>query len=552
MGMIRAIVIGMVVAALPISAASQAPVAHWRFDESAGPVAFDAAGEHHGFVSGSVTLGVAGVDGGAIQLARSGSGHVNFGDILNFQGASFSIALWMRSTDTADDNCLASRHQAGFPNGYLLCINQSGAGGAYGGAGKAWFAISDFTPGAQPVSTTTINDGLWHHIVLVHEIGVSTRIHVDGLPAEDSRVLGSMSAPQAPFVIGGVTYATPTGTYDGLIDDVQVYDRVLADAEIQFLLENAGTPLGRASAKWAPWLAANGGNGNFYRVVPFASAIRWTHARSAATDLAGHLATLTSAGENTFVHGLLADARYWSIADGRSFGPWIGASDETTEGDFRWISGEPWSFTAWAAGQPDNAGDEDYVQYFGPTPDQPATWGDSVNIPAVSSATLAFAAESEFRIAAAAERPQTGNRYFLVSRQDGSGLTWLAADRLARELGTHLADIADAAENAWLWQTFGDGENRHLWIGLNDRKTEGDYRWTSRAAVTYTNWYVGEPNNLLEEDGVFLLSTQFGSGGFWNDGQLTATSYGNGQILALIEFEDRIFGSGFEAAPRTP
>jgi hypothetical protein len=130
MCMIRAIVIGMVVAAIPIGAASQAPVAHWRFDEAAGPVAFDAAGEHHGFFSGSVTLGVPGVDGGAIQLARSGSGHVNFGDILDFQGASFSIALWMRSTDTADDNCLASRHQSGFPNGYVLCINQSGTGGA--------------------------------------------------------------------------------------------------------------------------------------------------------------------------------------------------------------------------------------------------------------------------------------------------------------------------------------------------------------------------------------------------------------------------------------
>jgi hypothetical protein len=385
---------------------------------------------------------------------------------------------------------------------------------------------------------------------VVHEIGVSTRIYVDGLPAEDSRVLGSMSAPQAPFVIGGVTYATAAGTYDGLVDDVQVYDRALVDAEIQFLLENAGTPLGPKSLRWTPWLAGDGGNGHFYRVVPFASAIRWTDARSAATDLAGHLATLTSAGENAFVHGLLADERYWRIVGGQSFGPWIGATDEVVEGNFSWVSGEPWGYTAWAAGQPDNGGNEDYVQFFGPTPDRPATWNDHGNDPTATGASIAFAAESEFRIAAAAERPQTGNRYFLVSRQDGSGLSWLEADRLARELGTHLADIADAAEDAWLWQTFGDGENRHFWIGLNDRKSEGDYRWTSGAAVTYTNWYVGEPNNFLDEDGVFLLSTQFGSGGFWNDGQLTATSYGNGQILALIEFEDRIFGNGFEAALR--
>ncbi len=107
-----------------------------------------------------------------------------------------------------------------------------------------------------------------------------------------------------------------------------------------------------------PWLAGDGGNGHFYRVVPFASAIRWTDARSAATDLAGNLATLTSAGENTFVHGLLADERYWRIVGGQSFGPWIGATDEVDEGNFSWVSGEPWGYTAWAAGQADNGGND--------------------------------------------------------------------------------------------------------------------------------------------------------------------------------------------------
>jgi len=31
-----------------------------------------------------------------------------------------------------------------------------------------------------------------------------------------------------------------------------------------------------------------------------------------------------------------------------------------------------------------------------------------------------------------------------------------------------------------------------IWIGLNDRDTEGIYRWESGAAVVYTNWNYGK------------------------------------------------------------
>lgn len=39
---------------------------------------------------------------------------------------------------------------------------------------------------------------------------------------------------------------------------------------------------------------------------------------------------------------------------------WIGFTDRDTEGVFTWASGEPVSFTNWAPGEPNNAGDEDF------------------------------------------------------------------------------------------------------------------------------------------------------------------------------------------------
>jgi flagellin-like hook-associated protein FlgL len=44
---------------------------------------------------------------------------------------------------------------------------------------------------------------------------------------------------------------------------------------------------------------------------------------------------------------------------------WIGATDENTEGTFEWVTGEPFVYTNWAAGEPNDAGGiEDYAHLY--------------------------------------------------------------------------------------------------------------------------------------------------------------------------------------------
>ena len=71
-----------------------------------------------------------------------------------------------------------------------------------------------------------------------------------------------------------------------------------------------------------------------------------THPEATAdcAALGAHLATITSAAEQAFVA---------SIA-GRD--AWIGAFQGAGEGTWFWSTGERWEFTAWGAGQPDDAG----------------------------------------------------------------------------------------------------------------------------------------------------------------------------------------------------
>jgi hypothetical protein len=86
---------------------------------------------------------------------------------------------------------------------------------------------------------------------------------------------------------------------------------------------------------------------SYYRST---SSMTWTNARTACANMGGHLVTITSAAENTFVYNT------WPSG-------WIGLTDEVTEGVWKWVTNEAVSFTYWNGGEPNNAGNEDYVQF---------------------------------------------------------------------------------------------------------------------------------------------------------------------------------------------
>ena len=79
----------------------------------------------------------------------------------------------------------------------------------------------------------------------------------------------------------------------------------------------------------------------------------WQEAKADAEDRGGHLATITSAEENDLIR---------EISGGGSV--WIGGSDAEQEGQWQWVTGETFSFTNWAGGEPNNSGGEHYLQFY--------------------------------------------------------------------------------------------------------------------------------------------------------------------------------------------
>ena len=131
--------------------------------------------------------------------------------------------------------------------------------------------------------------------------------------------------------------------------------------------------------------------------------------------------------------------------------------------------------------------------------------------------------------------PSTGHFYGLTTIIG----TWPEAEAEAVARGGHLVTINNAAENAWLVETFSGTGRSGLaptrWIGFRQLpgspEPGGGWVWVSGEPVTYTNWNTGEPNDVVVNErwaGMYMLPDP--RAGRWNDEQ---PSY---EYRGIIEF----------------
>jgi gliding motility-associated-like protein len=111
--------------------------------------------------------------------------------------------------------------------------------------------------------------------------------------------------------------------------------------------------------------------------------------------------------------------------------------------------------------------------------------------------------------------------------------TWQAANNAAIAAGGHLAVIRDAAHNAWLRSTVdaAGGTNQSYWVALNDAATEGSWRWTNGAPVSFFNWDSNEPNSNGGNEDYTIVKAN----GKWNDEKNTSS------VRSVIEVEASCF-----------
>ena len=116
-----------------------------------------------------------------------------------------------------------------------------------------------------------------------------------------------------------------------------------------------------------PYLRYNAATGNFYRYISGTTNFAAANTAAAAALLngvAGHVATIGDAAENTYVRSLGSGALWLSGSDATTEGNWIWGGNGAEAGQVFSIGAavQAGFYTNWQGGQPDNASNSDFLE----------------------------------------------------------------------------------------------------------------------------------------------------------------------------------------------
>ncbi len=218
--------------------AAASPTGHWRFDEGSGTTAADSSGNGH---DGTLVNGPLWTTG-RIGQGLSFNGVANRVDVAHAPDLNvypLSIAAWFKTSSTSGDRGLVNKYVASSYNGYNLFLNdgrlcawyiRDGSNFVYDGSGCTFHL-------------TGYNDGQWHHAVYVVDASGAS-LYVDGVEKGALGWTGAAGAVSTtepvhvgyyPGAYGGAEY------FDGVADDVRIYQGALTPAEVADLYDNQVT-----------------------------------------------------------------------------------------------------------------------------------------------------------------------------------------------------------------------------------------------------------------------------------------------------------------------
>jgi predicted alpha-1,6-mannanase (GH76 family) len=207
----------------------QFPIGEWLLNATSGTVAADTSGSgNHGTVS-NPTWSTAGRLNGCLVF----NGVNSVVQVTNRIGNDFTIAFWGKTTQVTGGS---QWYQGPGLVDADLPFNNNDFGTALV-SGKFAFGIGN--PDTTILSTTAINNGVWHHCVATRQQATGViKVYVDGqLQAAGTANRNTLSAP--PRISFGVT----GGNYfNGSLDEVKLFTRALDGNEVTALYASTMNP----------------------------------------------------------------------------------------------------------------------------------------------------------------------------------------------------------------------------------------------------------------------------------------------------------------------
>jgi len=311
-------------------------VGQWKLDETSGSTTYDSSGNGNNgtLVNMADSNWVSGKVGGALNfdgdndcvtIARSSV--LETGNASTYQ---LSVSAWIKSNRT------------GAPTSYKTVVGTGNGGWFIGSAPNedklffaCWLLLHGHAGQTAIVSNPTpVFDGNWHHIIAVFDSS-AVHLYVDGNHAEGSTIGGTIINLSNNSVVLGEDIGETGRHWDGLIDDVKIYDTALSK-EDAYSMENPNYP-------WNPSPAGNATS------VPVDAKLSWSRGIPATshdvyfgTDAKAVASATNKSGEfkgnqsgTTFNPGKMAynTTYYWRVDE-----------VNTSEPGSPW-KGRIWSFT---------------------------------------------------------------------------------------------------------------------------------------------------------------------------------------------------------------
>lgn len=200
--------------------------AWWKLDDNTGTIADDFTGRSQdGMITGAAWA--AGINASALSFDGADDGILVGSSAAMTGTGDLTLAAWVKIDPGSPLSTVIQQREAGatgYQGQYVLNVNADGT--------VNFFIYNNSTYQFDLTTSATVNDGRWHYLAAVRE-GTAGRIFIDGVQAASA--VGAVQALALHPVAIGYDHRDNNKRFDGLIDEVRIYERALSAAEIDSL-----------------------------------------------------------------------------------------------------------------------------------------------------------------------------------------------------------------------------------------------------------------------------------------------------------------------------
>ncbi len=204
----------------------------YSFEEAHGTTVIDSKGSNDGTIINEGIRGV-GIDGNGLEF--TGSGYINLGQSFgdNVKDA-VTVSAWINPGATRGNYQAIIWHEGPIYETFSLYIMPD--------TKKIGFSTFGITPSWFSAGANNLFDGNWNHLAATYN-GSEKVIYLDGIAIANINVTGTIESGQGyDLLIGSsIVSGSPTYLYDGLIDEVRIYNYALTSLEIGDLYNSIKT-----------------------------------------------------------------------------------------------------------------------------------------------------------------------------------------------------------------------------------------------------------------------------------------------------------------------